>query len=66
MSDALLVLAVAVPAGLICPITAWWRARNGRAASCCAPATGDADLQQRLERLRADIDARAQSERHAA
>ena len=66
MSDALVVMAIAVPAGLVCPAVAWWRSRRGEHASCCLPAEGGEDLRERQKRLAAEIAARAQAKRRAA
>lgn len=65
MSDALVALAIAVPAGLICPGVALWRSRRGQAAACCAPASAD-QLRRRQERLAAEIAAYEPVERRSA
>lgn len=59
MSEA--VLALAVVAGLACPVHMWWQHRRGRQAACCPPrrgAEGGLDvegLRARREQLSARI-----------
>ncbi len=67
MSEA--ILAVAIVAGLACPVHMWWQHRRGRQAACCPPSrsadqSADAQaLRARQENLSALI---AEHERRAS